>query len=175
MIKKTLILFIGCLAVLLVFLPAMPAGGASLDPGSDATPRPTVHAPPKPVSEGGVRSVGASGAEFLLQTDFADDWPWWTDFSWQSLWTVVEWQGPDELWYEVDGWRGNLDSVTVDADSGAVTGWRLWWVDKTQLGQGPFRWKVYESEGGSLLTTSSQFYLPPDTNTRVIVEVELVP
>ena len=50
-------------------------------------------------------------------------------------------------------------------------GYKTWWVAKSDLAKGPFRWMVYRSKGGSLLEQSSAFYLPTFVGERVVVEV----
>jgi hypothetical protein len=54
-------------------------------------------------------------------------------------------------------------------------GKKTWWVAGRDLGTGPFRWRVYRSEGGSLLATSEPFDLPGAVGATVTVEVVLAP
>ena len=175
--RTLLFVFVFVLAGAMLFL-AIPAGGAPALQQA-VTPRPSVQAPPKPTATVAAASdnSGANsppGAYLALQINFAADWPWY-GFSWQSLWTEVEWSSPDGLWHPVDGWRGTLDTVVVDPDSGLVTGWRYWWVSKHDLGGGPFRWVVRDAEGGAVLGMSDDFYLPAEINGRVVVPVNLTP
>ena len=67
----------------------------------------------------------------------------------QVYWTVVEWQGSNETWHQVDRWRGYT-----------LNGRVRWFVRPADLGKGPFRWVVYEYDGGPLLVSSEQFHLP---------------
>jgi hypothetical protein len=80
-----------------------------------------------------------------------------------GLWTVVQWQDRLGGWHDVEGWQG-----TLDAD-----GKKTWWVDKTDLGKGPFRWKIVQD--GELLAASESFYLPGSRGEVVKVSVSLVP
>ena len=79
-------------------------------------------------------------------------------------WTAIEWQDSNTgKWHLVDGWRGDLNSA----------GTQSWWVGRNQLGRGPFRWLVYDSKGGKLLTTSAEFDMPPHNETSTLVTVTL--
>lgn len=79
-------------------------------------------------------------------------------------WTQVQWQDTQTaVWHNVDGWAGHADN------DGTVT----WWVAKEDLGSTPFRWQVYDEQGGELLTTSETFDLPSHALTRVKVAVSL--
>ena len=79
-------------------------------------------------------------------------------------WTAIEWQDPyTGEWTMVDGWRGDL----------ASGGEQVWWVGKDSLGDGPFRWLVYNEEGGDLLATSVEFYLPASNGFVTIVTMTL--
>lgn len=80
-----------------------------------------------------------------------------------GLWTVVQWQDALGGWHDVEGWQGALDKGDR----------KTWWVDKTDLGKGPFRWAVTQS--GELLATSELFYLPDSVGQTVKVSVSLVP
>lgn len=81
-----------------------------------------------------------------------------------GVWTVVEWQDPyTEKWTAVEGWQG-----TVELD-----GTQRWWVAPKDLGEGPFRWLVYDEKGGDLLETSETFDLPAHAKQYVIVILPL--
>jgi hypothetical protein len=85
---------------------------------------------------------------------------------WQAIWTVVQWQDAQGGWHDVDGWRGALDEL----------GWcgkKTWDVDERHLGQEPFRWLVYDREGGALLATSLPFSLPITAGDIMEVGVRL--
>ena len=81
----------------------------------------------------------------------------------QKVWTVVQWGDGHGRWYDVEGWRGTLDDMRV----------KTWWVAPANFGSSPFRWLVYEEEGGRLLATSLSFALPNQTGQLVRVEVDL--
>lgn len=129
-------------------------------------PRPEVPSPPDDV---GVEP--SAQAQIQLQVRFPDNWPWQTTH-WQDLWTVVQWQDPIGTWHDVEGWRGTLDEVKSNGD-GAVTGYKTWWVGGEHMGEGPFHWLVYWSEGGRLLATSESFDLPGVNKATLVVEVPL--
>lgn len=81
-----------------------------------------------------------------------------------NIWTQVQWLAGDGNWYDVYGWGGHL---TENRDV-------LWFVGKELLGAEPaFRWQVYDAEGGSLLATSTEFYLPQRAKEAVQVTLEL--
>jgi hypothetical protein len=82
-----------------------------------------------------------------------------------GLWTVVQWQDALGGWHDVAGWQGTLD----EGDK------KTWWVDKADYGKGPFRWVVYQAQGGDLLGTSESFYLPSGHGQIVTIEVSLAP
>jgi hypothetical protein len=93
----------------------------------------------------------------------------WQTYFWQDLWTVVQWKGLLGKWYDVKGWQGNLDQV-VDG-----VGQKTWWLDEANFSRGPFRWVIYQNQGGPLLSTSESFYLPDTAGSNVTVEVGLGP
>lgn len=82
---------------------------------------------------------------------------------WANVWTVMQWQGAGDIWHDTDGWRGTPDA----------TGVVRWYVGPEHLGQGPFRWQVYEREGGRLLDTSEPFPLPDRPRATLIVALDL--
>ena len=81
-------------------------------------------------------------------------------------WTKVQWlDAAANQWRNVDGWGGSVDG------NGRV----LWWVEEENLGRGPFRWQVFDEEGGSLLETSGRFFLPDRAGDLLEVTVSLAP
>ena len=44
-----------------------------------------------------------------------------------------------------------------------------WWVALADLGKGPFRWQVFDGEGGHALTVSEAFTLPIGNGQVVVV------
>lgn len=67
-----------------------------------------------------------------------------------GLWTRVQWQDTHGGWHDIEGWQGafNPDQQV------------LWYVGPEHLGTGPFRWLVYQEQGGNLLGVSQPFDLP---------------
>ena len=93
-------------------------------------------ATPQPVGE----STQDRGSLIVLQTSSADS----------DDWVTIEWLAADGRWYEVDGWRGHIHH-----------GQLIWWVAPENLGEGKFRWVVYNNDSKSqLLRRSDPFYLP---------------
>jgi hypothetical protein len=82
-----------------------------------------------------------------------------------GLWTGVQWQDGLGDWHAVQSWQGTLDAV-VDGE-----GSKLWWVAQAQWGQGPFRWELYQGQGGPVLARSGPFSLPRLANQTVRVQV----
>ena len=132
---------------------------------ADLPPRPTKPGPTKPEEK-------APGATLKLQVVFDADWPW-PDAPWQELWTVAQWQDPEGDWHDVQGWQGTLDGVGSKGEQ--VIGYKGWWVGVEHLGGGPFRWQIYQGQGGWLLATSDPFDLPAAVKQVTVVEITLVP
>lgn len=120
-------------------------------------PRPAF-APPPPETE------GESGGALVLSLT-------WSDLSlpMQTAWTVVQWQDQAGAWHDVLGWQGTLDEMT------AGQGQKTWWVYHSDLGKGPFRWLVYQKQGGRLLVTSAPFTLPDRDRATQTIAVHLIP
>lgn len=81
-----------------------------------------------------------------------------------EFWTVVQWQDVQGGWHDVEGWQRTFDQENQVA----------WWVAPGDLGKGPFRWAVYQSQGGQLLATSDPFYLPGSIDKGVRIEMPLL-
>jgi hypothetical protein len=150
------VLIIGVLCVLMVVSSLM-------TPVRALPPRPTPS--PTPLSSPESQRHSSAGGYIELHAQFPKTG---LTYPWQDLWTVVQWQGEQGYWYNVEGWQGTLDEVT------SIAGTKLWWVSKFDLGKGPFRWRVYRWKGGWLLAESEPFYLPSSINAKLIVDVELV-
>jgi len=112
-----------------------------------------------------------SGGSIELRVQFPSTWPW-EKSHWQDLWTVVQWQDEWGHWRDVEGWQGGLDAVGI-GEGGEVVGRKMWWVAESDLGRGPFRWRVYQ--GWRLLAQSGTFDLPDSNGATVMVEVSLAP
>ncbi len=132
-------------------------------------PTPTSTPAPQPAS------APATGGFIELYIQFPSTWRWDEASShWQTLWTGVQWQGADGVWHDVIGWQGTLDGVTVAAD-GSVVGRKAWWVSRSDLGKGPFRWGVYRGRDRARLGVSEPFDLPSRAGSGMVVEISLEP
>lgn len=80
-----------------------------------------------------------------------------------EAWAGVQWRDASETWFDVDGWQGDLDDA----------GQQSWWVGAANLGQGPFRWIVYQDSTRTVVLGSSEFYLPRTIGEVLKVEVSL--
>ena len=76
-------------------------------------------------------------------------------------WSVVQWQGSDDNWHDVEGWRGSL----------SAGGMRRWAVESKDFGSGPFRWVVMAGQSGSIIGTSESFHLPASGNEVVSLTI----
>jgi len=156
---------------LTTFLGVMCAGTASsrhLTPvAAQPPPTWTPGAPPTKTPLAPSAAQVSAGGLVELRATFPGSWPWDTTH-WHDLWTVVHWQDEWGTWRTVDGWQGEMDRVSVDAEE-RIVGVKTWWVGEAQLGAGPFRWSVYLGQNGPLLARSESFYLPAASE---IVEVE---
>ena len=72
-----------------------------------------------------------------------------------SIWITVQWQDPLGQWHTVDGWQGGASSV--DAFGGLF---QQWDIGPELFGRGPFRWALYNFQGGSLIGVSPNFNMP---------------
>jgi len=106
------------------------------------------------------------GALIELRMAFPATWAG-LGIPWQALWTVVQWQDDRGRWQDVNGWQGNLDAVV------GGEGRKTWWLPNSLRGKGPFRWQVYQVEGGRLLATSEPFDMPAAAGRKMTVELSL--
>ena len=81
----------------------------------------------------------------------------------EGLWTVVQWEDSNGDWHDVEGWRGHLDEK----------GKKMWQVAEKDFGTGPFRWVLYQGQGGLELGASDPFFLPRQANEVVLVVLSL--
>jgi hypothetical protein len=81
-----------------------------------------------------------------------------------DYWTAVEWQDAQGGWHIVEGWQAPFDDQNQVA----------WGVGTDNLGKGPFRWAIYQGQGGPLVATSESFYLPASTGEAVGVQIPLL-
>ncbi|MCP4543570.1 MAG: hypothetical protein GY832_41180 [Chloroflexi bacterium] len=166
-----LVVSVACVMLGLLCFPALTnaAPGLLLPPRNTSTPLPTPTqpvqltptsqptSPPKPAP---------AGAKIELRVQFPADWPW-DELYWQDLWTVVQWQDEKGNWHDVDGWQGN--PIAYSTGEAIV----MWWLPDELLGQGPFRWVVYQSQAGQWLTISAVFHLPSLVNQVEEVRVSI--
>jgi len=73
-----------------------------------------------------------------------------------TSWIAVQWGDGLGNWMTVPGWEGAAD--TVDATTGQLS--KVWTVFPANYGQGPFRWAVFDKQGGTLVAFSAAFTLP---------------
>lgn len=112
-------------------------------------------------------AVKLDGARLQIHALFSESWPW-DQLHWQNVWTTIQWHDGQDTWYDVAGWQGNLDAI-AQGEAGWV-GTKEWWAGEKDLGTGPFRWKIYEYQGGPLLVTSEPFYLPESAGNTLILQ-----
>ena len=155
-VMRVSVLLVGAMVVLL--LAGFTSIGFNDEPGDEEPPlppRPTL----TPTEVPTIEIVSADNGQQLqlhLENEL-EDIP-------VNLWAAVEWGDTNTgKWYAVNGWHGTLNSPTTQE----------WWVGDDMFGDGPFRWQVYEYEGGPLLLTSETFNLPESIWLRVIVNVLL--
>ena len=132
---------------------------------------PTATPIPEPEPEVIAVSSLPDGGAIEMRIAFSKDWPW-DKMYWQDLWLGGEWND-GESWFKVDGWRGNLDAI-AEMD-GVWTAQKAWWVAAKDLGTGPFRWVVYDHEGGSEIAMSDEFKLPAERGQAAVVKVSVAP
>jgi len=169
-------------------LPPRPTPSPTPIPPSPPTPTST---PSKPAAEAAPQQE-MSGGVIQLEVSFASEWSW-DQTHWQTLWTIVQWQGPEGHWQDVKGWQGTLDKLVNTRSSASshriplkqlhsseqpvslhsFKGYKSWWVGAEDLGRGPFRWVIYKSQDGALLSTSEPFNLPATSGECVKVKVTL--
>ncbi|MEE8391582.1 MAG: hypothetical protein V3S14_12410 [Anaerolineae bacterium] len=156
-----------CLLLSLAWLPSLISAASSIPPPRNTETPP----PPTPTLTGTgtpplvtptpapAKSQTPAGAfiELRLEPGRAD------------VWTVVQWQDAFGGWHDVTGWQGTLDEI---ADR---KGRKVWWVAEKDLRTGPFRWVVYQGQGGVFLAASASFYLPDVAGETVNVQLSPEP
>lgn len=81
-----------------------------------------------------------------------------------GLRAVVQWQGNDGRWYDVDGWRSEHADASI-----------TWWVSPADLGKGPFRWVAYRVDSATPAFASGPFMLPSQVRDRLSVTFNAQP
>ena len=149
-------LFFGAAAILILFTLALPP----LSPQANLPPRHTPNLPPRYTpapnrdsgADDGLRNPAGAYIELHVRGQ-------------TSLWTVVQWQGNDGRWHDVEGWRGDLEADGI----------RRWWVAAKDFDTGPFRWAIYQSQNGPKLATSPPFHLPDQANEVLRIGISIEP
>jgi hypothetical protein len=160
--KYFLISLFGIAAFLALFIANGTTANYGLPPRNEGTPSEVQ------VEQGAIEV----GSRLQLEAQFSNSWPWDT-MQWQDVWTMIQWQDDDGEWFDVEGWRGNLD--TIGQGENGWVGSKEWWAAKDILGSGPYRWQVYDHPGGELLSTSEPFHLSDTSGGVIIVPVEVAP
>ena len=150
-------------------VPAVAQEPTPTSPAPTWTPGPPATKTPVPAA--GMHRSAPGGGCIELRVQFSTAWPW-ARVHWRDLWVVVQWQDGQDEWHAVEGWQGALDEI-VAGEQGEVVGRKRWWVDRDDLGKGPFRWAVYEGQGRSPLAVSEPFHLPASDGKTVGSEVVL--
>lgn len=168
--RKHLSLFfvIGTLTGMLVLFAAQINRPTAAD--MEAPPRPTL--PPYEVTNTTILSDVPEGAKLSLQVQYAENWPF-EDKYWQDVYVMVRWVDAFGNWHPVEGWQGNVDDI-AQHDLAWVAN-KDWWVGHAQLGTGPYRWYVYDREGGNLLYESESFNLPESNGDLMIIKTLIEP
>ena len=152
-----------------ILLAAVLLPSVTLAESDNLPPRPTPATPPPMPPRPGATPVPSppsrwrDGGAIELRVEFTNK-TIWTVLTWQDPWTVVQWQDRSGEWHDVEGWQGSFDEFSGDV------GTKTWWVAKSDLAKGPFRWMIYRGKGGRLLEQSLEFYLPTSVGERVVVE-----
>ncbi|MBN1136402.1 MAG: hypothetical protein JXM73_07440 [Anaerolineae bacterium] len=168
-----IIIAVAMAVILLSSMPAAQAASADLPPRPTRTPTPTptpgpqpTLAPPPLPEALPAESKTPDRALVILHIQFA---PPFTAAAASQLWTTVQWQDSSGSWHAVEGWQGLPDQVV------GSTATKAWWLSASLLGQGPFRWAVFENSTGQRLVTSAPFSLPSRAGETLEIEVMLTP
>ncbi|MCB0036934.1 MAG: hypothetical protein KDE51_23040 [Anaerolineales bacterium] len=137
-----------------------------------APPRPTLPPYEEETSTTTILSNVPSGAKLSLQVQYSEDWPWDTKH-WQTVYVMVRWKDNFGNWHPVEGWYGNVDAIGQQ-DLAWVSN-KDWWVGHDQLGTGPYKWFIYDGEGGRLVYESEEFYLPENDGDLMIIKTAITP
>jgi len=139
------------LVLISALLLAWPSPVTHAGPGLPPRETPTPTRPPGDGDDD--KDDEPAGAHIVLQVQSAP----------MDAWTIVQWQDSAGGWHDIEGWQGTLNEGHK----------KVWWVAPDIFGRGPFRWTVYQSQGGQLLATSDSFYLPDSAGKKVRVGMSL--
>lgn len=129
------------MAILLAFAASnlLPVNAAPESPAQGLPPRPTLTptaTPPTPTPQPTTRR---QKARIQLVAP-----------AYTGAWSVVQWQGADGTWHDVEGWQGTIDE-----------GRKRWVVLPKDYGPGsPYRWVILAEKSGPVLAVSEEFDLP---------------
>jgi len=154
-------------ALMLPLFAAAQAGDLPPRGGEPPTPTPPPPGETPPATAVPDANTGSGGGRLQLHVHYGTNWPWHL-MAWQDLWTEVEWTD-GENWFVVEGWRGQMDNIAQE--DGQWVSLREWWVGGKDLNSGPFRWVIYDHEGGKELLTSDTFMLPAYSGATMSIDV----
>jgi hypothetical protein len=147
---QAIFLFAFLIVLISALLLASPSLVTHAKPGLPPRETPTPTRPPGDDDDDGK----PAGARIVLQVQSTP----------AGVWTVVQWQDSAGGWHDIEEWSGAPDEDNQ----------KVWWVAPKDFGTGPFRWLVYQGQGGKLLAQSELFYLPHSVGETVKIEVSLV-
>ena len=145
-ISRSALILIGFLAIAILYISLPISAEAALPPRPTLTPTPAPAATPTPVAQ-----APLPVQETLLL---------YAGPGYDGAWAVVQWQGSDGVWHDVEGWQAHVRGGQV-----------RWRVAEKDFDTGPFRWVVYDKEGGRLRAMSASFTLPTSDSQTVTVTV----
>lgn len=134
--KSNTIIVVFAILLLLINLLVFSLADTSAQGDPLPTPTPLGTPPPPTLGEGFEQPVGGT---IILHVPNAPD----------GVWTAVQWQDAFGDWHTVEGWQSHLRDEFIG-----------WWVAPEDFNSGPFRWVLYDEEGGSMINTSESFMLP---------------
>ena len=149
------------------------AGQNYVQPLDQQTPTPGALATPTPVAPG-VPTYPATGEPLLNGHTFTYGEPCNCNASKitvligglpSSVWIAVQWQDAFG-WHTVAGWQGYPTSVSPQ---GVLT--QQWNIGPELFGSGPFRWAVYDYDGGPLIGVSPNFNMPATSRLNLYMSM----
>ncbi|MEM7030556.1 MAG: hypothetical protein AAF629_13380 [Chloroflexota bacterium] len=148
--KSKLISIIFISTILISSLVQLNLNTPAVQAGPSLPSRPTLTPTPSNVDHAGDNNETPPGAYIELTSTTSS----------LGAQTIVQWQGSDGNWHNVEGWRSTTFEETI-----------RWWVHPKDFGSGPFRW-ITQSEHGVLQNQSQPFYLPAFPNQVVQIAIE---